>query len=839
MNFFTRIACVMLATFGFGGQAGGGDAAGQGQEWLPALSRQMGAECRLADPARLSDPALTVLDRNGVPLHFVALCDDQPVFGVEAPPLYIDPLAPGATRDHAFLAVRDGLLVQVAREASGVLALTYAALALPPDQAMSAVAGGLCATAEGAPSTVPQAASAEVTERVIFDGTGMSGWEPFGFESGDFDTDARLTGEGLRVAIPEGRGWAKTGLRYVAEPITLPEAGSGEALAVLAQIDAEISNSLTITLADPELDGEDPWKSHILRFHVHEDDLSGVLETNLRDGGSPSDVRFRWPEDGTALQFNFILRADGQFELRDGSGVLLAHVSLGDGLPQGDMTLLAYSQVRGKHWSADLLLKRLALRSQPIVLPPDPDVVGARDVVLFDGTQIAPLWTPLHYGDEDFLRYARLDDGALRLAWPEGEGPGYGYVGMFSGEPVLWLDQFGEGAEARIEFDLTGSESGDFEVGLQQPTNLAYNTMGSAGWKANWSKQPDGSYLFRQMSHDNSMEVSVEGLQALPERFAIVATPEGIGIEAEGLEVEKLPWPQLHDGSGLRLWAYALTPQQGPTALSLRQIRLRYSPGTAGSEAIAPAPGVAPLDRTVLFDGLLTEAWTPRSQNGAPFEELATQGPDGLVLTRRAPVPGPNRIGLFSTEPLVRLDSRLRRTPYDLTLQIDPTSPDLMGMIFLTDDPNRYYDNPHAQVELERVRSGPHKGQLRLRLYSGHRSYTHVQRYLPAERLAQWDGALTLRLRDGQVSLVLGGEELLGLRTNWIVPDRKLYLLVEPGIYDRRPDDSSITLRRVEGGWRTPPGMTAVERWYLVDEEAFSPGGFVEDIAAEMKELEQ
>ena len=41
-----------------------------------------------------------------------------------------------------------------------------------------------------------------------------------------------------------------------------------------------------------------------------------------------------------------------------------------------------------------------------------------------------------------------------------------------------------------------------------------------------------------------------------------------------------------------------------------------------------------------------------------------------------------------------------------------------------------------------------------------------------------------------------------------------------------------IALREIERGIVTPPGMTAIDRWTLLDEEAFDPDAFADALVA-------
>lgn len=64
-------------------------------------------------------------------------------------------------------------------------------------------------TPEGDPQ--PAAGVAPLPTKRVFDGT-LANWEPFGQDGGDFQAFARIGRDGLAIAAPEKRGWARTGI---------------------------------------------------------------------------------------------------------------------------------------------------------------------------------------------------------------------------------------------------------------------------------------------------------------------------------------------------------------------------------------------------------------------------------------------------------------------------------------------------------------------------------------------------------------------------------------------------------------------------------------------------
>ncbi len=800
-----------------------------GEQWLAQLETHFQSECILETLVGSSRSALTVMKTANAEPRFLATCMNgaHPIFAADFPydpqgqtsdyfyPLYIETFQANDNSDFSFLAIQDQLLLTLTLEDDNSLSLEVTELSAP----------------EPLPSPKDATSSPDDMRAVlgpvqIFDGHSLADWEPFAFEGGDFDLHTNLGHGGMHISIPDDKGWAKTGLIYRGRAFELPENGEKTSLEISVLMDADASNSLTIAMLNPEKDTTDPYESYLLRFHLVKSGDLGVLSASAKNISQTARFSFLWPENDTTVRF--ILRSDDVFELRDAESNVLALWDIGKPMSKGPWSLAVYGQVPRKNTGFDLVIKDITATIAPTPDTPDPDKVGARNVALFDGRQVSPNWVPLQNAENLFRSRAYLQGGTLKIGWPQ-DDTGAKYLGIYTPEPVIWLDTFHEGAETRLTVTIDGAITNDFEVGLQQAFGLYHNMLSNGAWVASWRRQDDGTFTFRTEVRGHDGALIAEGLSQVPNQFDIVLTPKGVAIDGVGLPSGVVPWTQLIDGAGLRIWTYAMASKQGNASLALHGIDLKHTPAPAMPPA-APAAGVAPLAQTVLFDGTLDASWQKISRGNAIFQDLARITDAGLVLARRENPPNNNKIALASTEKIITLDERVQRTPYRLDIQLDPSEQNLGGWIYLTENPDNPYDTASVAIELERLTYGPNNGGLRVRMYSGHMYYSHLERTFQADWLATWDGMLSLVLGDGAAGLKFGDTLTHAITTSRVQRGGAYRLMFEPG-QRTRPSEQALTLAKVTGGWITPANMTAQDRWLLVDDETFDADAFADELA--------
>lgn len=691
------------------------------------------------------------------------------------------------------------------------------------------------ASAIAAAAAVPVAiASDETAARpgaptVLFDGQSLQDLHALAFNEADFATDARLGQGGLAINFAEKRGAAKAGLAAVDHPLALP--GPDTALYLLARIDGAQTSALTLALVPPDHAMEDPAKTHALQLRlVHLGDGKGHAVLSVAGGAGVSEAKFAWPAGPAS--FVVTIRPDRVVELRDDAGVQLAELTFAADPGPGPVVLQALLPVDPKNQPASLVLQGLESAVLPYSLPPDPSglVTGPVDqVTVFDGLSFGRIWAGNARGDGQFRRFARLDDGALRIGWePEDKGS---YVGIVSPDPVLWLDGLRGRGEARLTVEIDPAATGDFEISLAPTYTLPGNLTDNSSYVLSFIRQPDGTFSATSaMRNTPKRGIRTDGLATLPRLVTLVLRDGQVHVLAKGVSHAVLPLPAAADAAGLRVAVHALPDAQGRGALVLHRISRSQTPDTE-AEAPRPAPGVDPLARTVVFDGQLSTGWLGQSSGDALASERIRQDPEGLTLVRPAPAANDHRVALVGTEVIADLGEPILTTPFDITLDLAPTS-GLATRVFLYDNPEANYEKGAiAAVTLREVTTGA--GGLEVRLHTGHFSYDHWRRVLSAEQVRKiWDGRLRVLLGDGWIAVAIGDTVVMRGSTAVVGRGNRFLLAVQPGGLGRATP-GQVTLRRITTGWVSPPGMTASQRLQLGPLAEFDPVAYLDHLARE------
>ncbi|MDO9525841.1 MAG: hypothetical protein Q7J57_09965, partial [Gemmobacter sp.] len=408
------------------------------------------------------------------------------------------------------------------------------------------------------------------------------------------------------------------------------------------------------------------------------------------------------------------------------------------------------------------------------------------------------------------------------------------WTGMATPEAVLWLDRFTDGAEARVDFVLDGAGSKDFEVALQSAYSLPGNLSGNTSYVLRFTGQEDGTYTALSSLRAKEKDgLAATGLPAIPDRFSLVLTSQGVRVEGQGMPEGVLPFAEIQDGAGFRMAIHARKSLAGDAALVVRGVRVALRPG-ARSAPGTPAAGVAPLPMNVFFDGKVDQNWESRSVGKATFDQLAIQHADGLTMKRRDPVPDWSRIALVGSDLVANLDYRVDTTPYEIIVKLDP-APGLGTRIFLHRSAASFEDAAESVVTLRELTTGPEAGGLEVLLHTGHFSYDRWRRVLPPDQWRTgWDGTVRLRLGPKWIAL--------GLGDNWVMRGPRtameMMMAVTPGGAGNT-DGGNVTLHSITGGWVTPDGMTGTDRMYLTETKDFDPDAFLGLLATESGDIDQ
>jgi hypothetical protein len=658
-------------------------------------------------------------------------------------------------------------------------------------------------------------------DKVLFDGSLSSAWNEVGVSGGDFAQFARLESGALVVDVPEGHHWAKTGIRSP-EPVVFPR-NDGDATLLRFTFDTARTSSFVIALA--ESDAADEWGAHDIRFGWSRSPKAG-------DGSARLYLR---RTEVRAVETN--PEAPGVVELRlDPSGVVevalpdgkILEASLPDRLAAGGYRIHVVAHAPGQNNAAQMALKRIereAVAARAVLLRPYPD--PRAEIVLFDG-RLGTLWTPHSAAGGDFGRDARIDGKMLSVDVAEGNGGGK--VGILSGEPVVWLDQFRGDAQVSVTFEIDPQRSEGFALALAYP--------GYGGVPGNDPGTPNVTYYFYKPKDSPTARADVhfyphrEGdfvkqdvAPIPPGDVRFVLRPGEATVQAEGMEPVTRAWDKAVDGNGLRIYAYSVVPEgNAPTRFALKSIRLDRKSGPAAQTA-RPAAGVLPLPVETVFDGSMSPAWGSISVAGGNFDAFARF--EGGAL--RVDVPEKHswgKTGLLSAEPLIRLDDRVNRTPARMELILDPAVRQNLNVALSSRKIADMWQHHSAWYTFSYL---PYRDRWVMGIRSSPYQAWSCE-IDPAWMAEHWDGQLRIDIGVGWTELSIPGGPKVRADIN-----SGAYYDFHATVVAHAPKEhapATLALKRITLGYVTPDGMNATDRWQLLSKEEFDANGFLEDLAA-------
>ena len=692
---------------------------------------------------------------------------------------------------------------------------------------------GQAAASEPSEPTMPVATGPEV----LFAGEMSDQWVPYQADGGKFKDFAKLDQGMLVVDVPAGHSWGRTGMHSNASMVFSPR-GASEGVRLSVLLDPQGTTDAVVSLVPAEAKTDNEWRYHHVRVGVHLETDDGPQTMTLWIAQQAVMTReiAAVPE-----RIDLVLRPDDAVVVTDASGKILLQGVLPGDVPKDGYRLYALSGVASKRGNKPvrMALKRIERSPEPFDVQAEHDSAldGARRTILFDGGVLGRWLTPLAGQGGDFRKHARLEDGVLSVDVPAGAH--WGKVGIYSPEALLWLDGFGSGSEAGVTFEFDPAGTTGFVVALAPIYNLKNNDPSRPYVWAQWNAKDDGTGGKAQILITPDFPKAAweweTGAEA-PDKVTLRVSPEGVLVQGFEAPDERMPWKCVMPNMGFRIYAFSQPGAAGqPVRMTLRRITLERTPG-APLPANDPAPGVEPLERRTLFPVPDGNAWEPYAIRGADFARHGRFEEARLVADVPADTYGWPKVGVVSKDPVIQLNERIQRIPYAVRIACDPSRTSGMEAVFRSVKSGDMEKSAEVLASFVRHASGPDAGAYVLSLSGDNAIYRNWSRRVDAGWVdANWDGVLEIRLGDGWVEAGLpGGPAVRGtdLRTG---KDLKYHLAVTS-----RPDvkngASTLALEQVTGGWVSPPGMTAEERWNYVDDESFAVEAFIDDLAEGLSE---
>jgi len=677
-----------------------------------------------------------------------------------------------------------------------------------PDVASPPLAGMPAQAAPAAPVRKPAAAP---NGDLLFSGEMSDSWQMIG-------THAQVA-NGLRVAMPAGSGWAKEGL-WSTRPL-VRFGPKDRVLTLQLALDPAQTSDFVFSL-DPTAVADD-WSAHDLRLHW----------TTRPEGGSRATLFVRQRQ---VAQADVVGPVPAMLELRlDRAGLASVPLPGGatlegrlPGLPEQGWFIHAISHAAEADKPAALALHSIALRQAgaPALALAPYGKAPAGEMQLVTGT-LGLIWAPLVIHGGDFARDATLSPDGLVVSVPPALGDAQ--TGLYTPQPVLWLEEFRDDAEASLSFTLDSAHTAGFVLALASPGAGDYPGYPPTPCLV-FSFQPgeaEGRAELRITPDYPDLAWSATGPRAAPRHVSFRLTPGQVTVAAEGFDPVTLPWSQAVDGAGLHLYVYASGAPDQPKSMALTSITLAHRPASTPAQANAAAEGVAPLQMDTLFSGAPSPAWEPVGYAGGSFADFAHYTPRGLAIE----IPAGHSwgvTGLLSRDPVLVLDPRHRLTPARFEVDLDPVfGPAFVMALSGTRTPDMWLDH-FAWVALM-----PQPGRDSWALTLHNSVYSQWTREISAQVMLDWNGKLIVETAPGWLSVQLDGGPKVRADLNMPegVPIYAALLAHAPaeGLAAR------LGLRALHAGMTTPPGMTAADRWALVPDDAFNPDGFLSDLATDLE----
>jgi hypothetical protein len=455
---------------------------------------------------------------------------------------------------------------------------------------------------------------------------------------------------------------------------------------------------------------------------------------------------------------------------------------------------------------------------------------ATQKAVLFDGRTLGERWSTYSAHGGDYRAYARFEGGALFVDMPEKSA--WAKTGLYSEPALVFLDRFGEGAEVSLTFTFDPARTSGFVIALATHYGLNGNDPGYPRFLLHWRKQKDGSAKV-SLSRDREAVAETASASAdAPGEVKLILTPAGVRVAAAGVPGDTIPWPEVAEGQGFRIYVYSHPDARDePVRMALRQIVLERKAGKPAPPA-QPAARVEPLPVQVLFDGQPGGRWQTTGASGADFAKHGRFQAGRMVVELPEKQEMWGKIGLLSSEPVLDFNERIEFASHLIRIKADPRATSGFQVMFHTDKTadmwNQYLS---GAVSFIRYTQGKWAGKHLLTLRTGNGPYGIWERPVDSAWVDQhWDGTLEIENGDRWMAVHLpGAVSLRGTGFNIGKGSQKhMTVYCHP---EKAYGPARLVLERIEAGWRTPAGMSQFDRWHLVDDAAFDAEGFIADLA--------
>ena len=785
------------------------------QPWQQAFSDRFAVDCQPGSPALAAWQSLA---RVGMTPDWALICGNNRVLSVT---LTGDPANSLAALQRpllaAFLAEKGTSLYLLDQSRGSMVSLTP----LPPSGMAMAVA---------APPELPQ---------VLFAGQPDPAWLPYSQRGGDFATGASYSDQTLHLRAGPDKGTPTLGITSATPVVWLPEPDSHSLRRITFALTLDQASSAQFALLPPESAGAEDWSAHDLLIRVEQEadkpPIVALYVDEIRKGQMPlASLR-----DPSALMLD--LDTNGFVVLRDASGLWLAEAMLPGQMGQGGWILQASVRPGAHHGTAGMDLAMITSQSlrapegqSPNALPPPFAPPGTvLQTMLFDGRQFGPWMQPYSTLRGPFAAIATLADGVLAVSMAENTH--FAEAGVYSLQPVIWLDRFTDTAETRLRVEIDPAATSGLRVALLSDLVLDGGSPGAGSFVVTLVKTAEGGLRLARMLNNTADKTPLVFADRpdLPRVLEFVLRPGMIDLIADGEALESgISWDGLSDARALRLIVNSYAAKQNaPATLALRRIELSREIGPSLSDAGQPPAPLAPLPRRVLLAPDQFAGWTPVAPSGPDLAEqmqLDAKGVTVLALPKYEAAAA----GAITTEPVVILDDRLDIAGQRIALRFDPAATTgLHVQLAATVDANLNKEQDML-VSLIQLDEGHRAGDWQLQLSGGY--YNTRIRPLTVAEMALWDGRLFIDVTENTIRTTLPGITALEAQGFHGMHKGVGYHLSVLSYAAHRYGPAAMRLIAASVGTLAPPLLDQGTRLLLEPSESFDADAYLDWLASQM-----
>lgn len=637
---------------------------------------------------------------------------------------------------------------------------------------------------------------------VIFDGKHLEDtWKPFESYRYFFAEFARFKNNALMVNIPEKNNWGEVGIESSDTIIDFTKTKQLLEYHLKFKFDPKNTIGFAIDLEGENLDKSSSY-SKLQVFYKKIDDKSAMLEL-YKDGA----LHTKLDMDAAPESLELVLHPNNVIYLNLPDGRYLQSTSIGYAMPTKGYKLKVYSKPKQRNLASKMSLKSIELKKVPFKKRLDLSNLGKKEekIVLFNGKYLEERWIPYNEQYQQYFReYAKFNDNKLIIDIPKDHK--WGEAGIISPKPVIWLDGLGRDGEYKTTFNFDPNRTTGFTIGAGS-INSFWKAPDRPSASLNWSKIADQNISKLKIYIDNKL-LFEENLSDVSPSIVTLGFKDGaVTFGGDTFDTKTFKWPTIVESHPLHLWAFSRASKSNfPSKMALGKIILNRKFGTP-IPAPKPAPGVKPLQEKEIFGSGNFDDWECYKFSADKKDHNCTLSLfDSMVTIQK------NKKNLYSIKSknkIIVLDSRrIAETPLKISFYFDPHKTDSFDIAIY-----KYH------VALQKT--GKNKYVFK---WNDDLERTVDEKWLKNK----WNGKVNIVIANKWIQIKLGNGVKIPIPGS---VSGKFLLTVsasKPG--EKAHYDLHMRLKKITTKWITPDGMTAIDRWNLIDDEDFDPDEFLMEL---------